>query len=236
VNELCAYCGERTAATDDHIFARGFFPENVGSNIERWTVRSCDECNNRFSQMEGRVIRYIASSLDPKNPASAGVWDRVKRSIDPDKARNEKDRAMRERTRSAFYSSLAEIDHIPEQGVLPSFRDNFEQGSRMMVKISAADLNGTIEKWARGVHYKTTARTLTRDNQIEVLHFDTVGEDEVLKPIRKRATRLEPGPGVEVLQLIAGGPNDGYRTWYEFRVWEQFTVFASVVEEPPLQP
>jgi hypothetical protein len=47
---LCAYCGERPATTEDHVIGRNFFPVHLRSNLPK--VPACSDCNGRKSNYE----------------------------------------------------------------------------------------------------------------------------------------------------------------------------------------
>lgn len=48
--ELCAYCGERSAVTGDHIFAREFFLTEDRADLPQAPI--CTQCNNEKSKLE----------------------------------------------------------------------------------------------------------------------------------------------------------------------------------------
>ena len=127
-----------------------------------------------------------------------------------------------------------EIDSIPEEGVLPSFRANYEAGSRTMVRISADELNALAEKWVRGVHRRILGRIIVPPASIDILHLLEENAHEALEKLHPITRRHTAGPDVEVVHAVASDESRT-RSFYEIGLWGgQFKVHASV-EEPGLE-
>lgn len=72
--KTCAYCGKpESSETEDHVFARGFFPEAYRANLPK--VPACGPCNNEKSKLE----HYLASVLPfgGRSPQSSDILNRL---------------------------------------------------------------------------------------------------------------------------------------------------------------
>jgi len=228
---LCTYClNEFGQLTDDHVFARSYYPASTAADVERWTVRACVECNNEYSRLEEFVLLRLAACVDPKHAAAAGIWQKARRSIDPNEARDERDQRARVKKQRKFLQELRILQSRPELGILPSFDKNWEQGSRLAVLVPADDLDALVRKWVQGVHYKTLGRLIPEPPAIDVFHIDEgAASVQPLREILNRSTNHHRGPGIEIGQAIGSGET-GMITVYRFLIWDQFNVYASLRE------
>ena len=228
---VCLYClNEHSKLTRDHVFARSWYPDSTPPNIEKWEVPSCDACNNRFSQLEDDVRRWLAMCLDRSQPAAAGIVEKAFRSIDPNSGRSQTDGEIRHRKKIKLFQELHELDKMPSQGVLSSFRNNWEEGSRMAILIPAEELDELVKKWVRGMHYITVDRMLPLNALIEVLHLQENAAREAFKNVIPYATRYDGGPGIQVIRATAEEPGEAV-SWYAIELWQQFKVYAYVEEK-----
>jgi hypothetical protein len=67
----CVHCGQVLAEeTRDHVFPKSWYPETATGEIQRWTVPSCDACNNKLGGIEKVVFNRLALCVDPRKAAS----------------------------------------------------------------------------------------------------------------------------------------------------------------------
>ncbi|MFO1153525.1 MAG: hypothetical protein U1E42_07640 [Rhodospirillales bacterium] len=119
----------------------------------------------------------------------------------------------------------------PEIGVLPSFAQNWEQGSRTAVLMPVDDLDAIVRKWVQGVHYNTLGRIIPDASAIDVFHVDEcAGDAPPLIEILKRSPTHHRGPGIKITQA-SGSDETKIMTLYRFLIWQQFIVYASVREQ-----
>ena len=152
----CVYClaeVESKQITNDHVIARAWYPKSTPQNIEKWKVPACWRCNNNYGRLEQEVLLRLAMCLDRNDPAAAGIVDNAFRSVDPAAVTSAKEKRIRLARRSKLIADTKQLDSIPDRAILPSFRKNFDIGSRTGILIPAKDLNAVVEKWARGFDY-----------------------------------------------------------------------------------
>lgn len=76
---LCAYCGERPATTEDHVIGRNFFPVHLRSNLPK--VPACSECNGRKSNYE-RYAMTVFPFGSEHHSAQEMLRSKVKRRLE----------------------------------------------------------------------------------------------------------------------------------------------------------
>jgi hypothetical protein len=216
--------------TNDHVIARSWYPGSTPPNTEKWKVPACRLCNNRFSRDEQDLFIRLAHCVDPKHPGSQDIHRRAKRAIDPSLGKNERDRKRRVATRQRFLRDLREVSGLPAQGVLPSFRGNFDLGSRTIVLVRAKLINAIIEKWARGLHYVLLGYPVPQRATVTAVHVEDQTAELAFGALRKHATMLYGGPGVEVMQFTAT-EDSARESLYGFVIWQQFKAYATVEED-----
>ena len=133
----CIYCLKEFPDADrtiDHVIARSWYPANTPS-IEKWKAPACEPCNNRLGSFEDNALTILAHCLNPKDPAVSHIVEKARRSIDPEKSNSPSDFEHRLKRKRAFIRQIITVHDSHGRGILPSFRDNFEQGSRTGILI-----------------------------------------------------------------------------------------------------
>lgn len=92
----CVHCLKDSVERNwDHVFPVGWYPDTTPANIDKWKAPSCLACNSALGRVESRFISLIALTLDPKVRETAGIPQKVLRSLKPEFARNEVDALAR---------------------------------------------------------------------------------------------------------------------------------------------
>ena len=225
----CTYCLKdvpATEATEDHVIARSWYPANTPP-VTKWKVPACNECNNRYSAAEGSTLSRIALCMDPKDRSVGHIVQRALRSFDPKQANSARDAMHRFNKREALRQDLHQISDPKARGVLPSFRENFEKGSRTGIFIPADALHEVVKKWVRGIHFCEFGHPVPVDHVVSVQFVEDAAAASAFAEIMQFAKRIEKGPGVEVLIWQATEGNESV-TQDAVNIWGQFRVYASV--------
>lgn len=228
----CVYCLHALKSADmtvDHVIARSWYPGSTPDNVEKWKAPACRACNNRFSRDEQDLFIRLAHCVNPHDPAAQEVLDRAKRALDPSKAKNSRDRLRRQSARNRFIREMREVDALPSEGVLPSFRPNYDLGSRMALLVRAKLVSGVIEKWTRGLHYVLLGYPIPESALLTPIHMEDHHGDAALARFGMQATVLQAGPGIEVKHLTAA-EGSARESVYAYRIWGQFRAYATVEE------
>ena len=94
-NDLCIYCRTATATEDEHVFPDSWYPDTTPANVTRLKVPSCGRCNDEWEKVERALGQELVMSVTRGTPGVAGVAERLTRSWQPQRAKNEKDRRHR---------------------------------------------------------------------------------------------------------------------------------------------
>src|SRR6185437_1164106 len=76
----CVHC-PRDGTTKDHVFPASWYPLSTPSNVQRWTVPSCADCNGRLGEMEKELFVRLALCVDPRKAAAMGLSEKAVRSM-----------------------------------------------------------------------------------------------------------------------------------------------------------
>ena len=230
MGKKCVYCLQTFAddeITDDHIIPRAWYPSTAPQNLEKWQAPVCRGCNNEYSKYEEELLTHFAMCIDPNDPATAGIWTRMKRSLDESAGRDEKDSAARKRKLDRVNSSLFSLDALPKEGLLPGFERNFEQGSRTGVLIPGKPLHMVVRKWVRGFAFIRYGILLPEDDErVSVIHLsdeDLLVLERQLNPYWLVESR---GEGVSVAEVA--NREDGFIAIYKFVLWNVYRVFGTI--------
>jgi hypothetical protein len=166
-----------------------------------------------------------ANSLDP---SLRQIIDSARRSIDPSSGKNPRDTKSRFRTRQILKDRIAPISSLEVPGLLPSFRDNFEKGSRHIIALPAEDLEMIGEKWVKGIHRAETGEVLPKDAEVSVMFLKDRDATEALSTIMRFAKPLYRGPGLNV-RFCAVNEDSKHGSAYAFRLWQEFTLYGFAI-------
>jgi hypothetical protein len=215
--------------TRDHVIAESWYPASTPPNQAKWKVDSCRSCNGKLGTVEQELLILIALCLDPQRPASSSIVQKAFDSINPDLAKSGQEKRARLGMKRRIYSHIEEVEKLPEEGVLPSFLENWNRGSRMRVLIPKDYLDTVVGKWVRGLHSLTVKRILPKRAKIEVIHMTEKDAAEVLGPLEPYSVVHLKRPCASVRQWTKSDETRAHSI-YEFVVWEQYKVFATVDE------
>lgn len=120
----CIHClRDPVARSWDHVFPVGWYPDSTPTNIEKWKVPSCLNCNAELGRIESRFLSLIALTLDPKAREAIGITQKVLRSLKPGFARDEADARARTATARRVTSSIYR-GPIVDKNVYPTAGEN----------------------------------------------------------------------------------------------------------------
>lgn len=234
MSSICVYCLKEIAASDiteDHVIARSWYPANTPA-VSKWKVPSCRDCNNRFSKIEDEVLNRLAWCMNPADDAVRHIIDKARRSIDPRRAKSSHDLVHRLNRRFALQRNVVDIADPTVAGVLPSFRRNFDEGSRWGVLVPAGPLEELVTKWIRGVHYCEFGQLVPHGYEVSGYILEDDVAAEALTPILSHASRFRKGPGVEVLAWNVEEEGE-FIAQYAFRIWNELTTYGSIAKAEP---
>lgn len=212
--------------TVDHVIARSWYPVGTPA-IAKWKVPACNVCNNRYSAIEQDILCRLAFCINPADRSVEPIVQRALRSIDPKEGKSARDIKYRFNKRQAILEDLKNIPNPRGTGVLPSFRDNFFEGSRTGIRVPAGLLKVVVEKWIRGIHFSEFKQPVGVEHEVTVYFVEDEVAETALTEIMRYAIRIQKGPGVEVL-IWHVTESDGSASLYAFNIWQRFRAYGSV--------
>jgi hypothetical protein len=129
---VCSYCRGETPLreiTKDHVIGESWYTTNAG-DLEKWKVPACKPCNNELSRVEREILIRLALCLDPSEAAHLAIIEYAMRAIDPAAATNPRDAKHRLALQQKIKREMIIVDRPDAPDVMPSFRENFDIGSR----------------------------------------------------------------------------------------------------------
>jgi len=234
----CVHCGETVAnRTWDHVFPKGWYPDDTPQNIEKWKIPSCRKCNAEYGQIEEELGVIIPLVLGPDAPNARGMYQKALRALDASKGRNVKDRIRRAKKRDKILRHMQVLKdlHIPPTAVYPGFEERWGRPKEEQIPLSipAKALNRLVEKIVKGIVYIEDKRYLDSSTEIEHLVITDQNASPIKAVLEKHGIQHSRGPGIEVSRAVT--QEDGVSALYAITVWGQFVMYASVTQNSAKQ-
>ncbi len=232
---VCAYCGKGAAKVErEHVFPASWHPTTTPANLSRITVPSCRRCNGEYNDVERRLLQVWATCLPADDPASVGVFDRVLRSMQPQRATNARDERVRAGTHAKLVRSIKLVP-IGETGGFPGLTATAGTLTRLpsgavapaapALFVRAKDVAVITEKFVRGMHFYVIGAPLAEGF---VLNTFNVKESEwpwLYDKFMSRVPRIGTPPGFAAWRCAA---TDGSCLWF-FLLWGQIFLQAAIL-------
>ena len=226
----CIHClKDRVERNWDHVFPVGWYPDTTPDNIDKWKAPSCVACNSALGRVESRFISLIALTLDPMARETAGIPEKVLRSLKSEFARNVVDALARtaaaKRVTGSIYRGPFEAENIyPTAG-----SEAARNGSDPIPFLIPVELFEKVtEKIVRGIMYVETGRFIEPPLRVQFFpDGPNMPSSEFAQVIRTHGKTLERQPGIQINHAIA--PEDGFSGFFEIVFWGgQMKTYASV--------
>jgi hypothetical protein len=227
---VCTYClqeFEDQLMTVDHVIARSWCP-TTSLEYPQWKVPACRPCNNRYSLIERNALLSLAMCASSRDPSLKQIIESAKRSVDPRCGKTSRDARSRARARQTLKARIAPISSLDTSGLLPSFRRNFQEGSRHAIALPAEDIHTIGKKWIRGIYRSDTSEMLPSDVSVDAMFLPEDVAREMLSRYSQSARSLHMGPGINV-DYRAVDEDDKHASVYEFRIWEEFKLYGFAI-------
>src|SRR5713101_3511088 len=119
----CVYCLQTFEVRSwDHVMPRSWYPDTTPSDLERWQVPSCTPCNAAHGRNEEDLLLRLMMCFGNDDARAAGIPQRIIRSIDPRRARNNRDaRARAARHRGLGQDMFTASTAGSGAGLIPNF-------------------------------------------------------------------------------------------------------------------
>ncbi len=225
----CVHClRENMVRNWDHVFPVGWYPNSTPANLDKWKVPSCVQCNSELGRVESRFISQIALTLDPKAAETAGIPQKVLRSLQPEFGRTAADAERRAAAARRVTGSVYR-GHVQAENVYPTpgAKEAYGRSDAIPLLIPVSLFEKVTEKIVRGLTHVMTEQFIEPPNYVE---FYPDGPDmehsELVQLIRTRGTSADRGPGIKINYVIT---DDGITGLFELVLWGgQLKTYAFV--------
>jgi hypothetical protein len=218
--------------TMDHAFPASWYPDTTPEQVQRWTVPSCQVCNNRFSKAERELLIRMGLCVNPTRWEAHGISTKALRSlgVGVEEEMAEREAAHRRAKKRSILARL--LRYTPEQmaaHVLPGFgpREGARAGEESVVLVPADALTRVTEIIVRGCEFKLgVERYIEPPYELQTFFPVQKGIDE-MRGYLVNAEVTELGPGLEIRRRAAA--DDPLTVLYRLRIWGTLTTFGSIL-------
>jgi len=225
----CVHCRETLKKkTKDHVFPRSWYPENTPPNVQRWTVPSCGDCNEKYGEVEKEVFIRAAMCVGPEKGEAAGLSKRALESLGVKAAGiSAKERIHRQALKEKILKQIK--PYVPGTAYFPGFGPHagFPEDQQYEIRISAVQLEEVARKIVRGSEYVLGHRRIIEDPYTIEIYF---ADEEKIGNVIRQFDRLGPvhlGPGFQVRRAAAHDePNT---VLYKIDIWDTWSIYAAIV-------
>jgi hypothetical protein len=222
-----AYFEKRTW---DHLFPVSWYPDSTPENLELWKFPACEPCNADYGRLEQDLLLRAGLCLDPAILHASGIPERVLRSIDPEHAKDEKDRRVREARRRNILDETFLVLEEHMQGVIPGFGPRPGAELPIGIGVSPDALTRLVEKVARGLTYRREERLIGPEYEIAIFVDPTQGA--VFEPLLEQfGKREERGPGITITYAVPH--NDQTASVFSILLWGTLHLWGVVRPRKP---
>lgn len=226
----CVHClREFSGTTKDHVFPASWYPETTDAKVQRWTVPSCGECNNKFGALEKELLVQFGLCIDPRKWAALGLSKKALRTLGVGVQNLPSDEAAhRAGHKKKVLSGMRPVTPEMSRSVLPGFgpHEGFSLEVQPAVLVPAKVLIAVMEKVVRGCECKIAKRYVEPPYRVDVF-FPQGGTVPALAPILAKGETKTLGPGLTIERATA--TDDPKSAMYRLLLWETFVVYAVIL-------
>ncbi len=230
----CVHClADTVARTWDHVLPVSWYPEGTSPDLEKWKVPSCLPCNNALGKIESDLFILIAACLDPFSEGAKGLWDRAKRAMTPELARDEVDRRCREATRVRFISRVRPGASVPVDAIYPGMGPDHGKGYEGRIAFSIPEhlFSRVAEKIVRGIWYLETGGYIEPPHKAIFYAVREEGAMQIREVLEESGVNRERGPGLEINWVV--DESDLTTALFQIRLWRRVESFVAILAGEP---
>lgn len=236
----CVHCLkrlEKLTLTWDHVFPKSWYPDTTPMNLEKWKIPSCSACNAKYGKIENDLLLRLGLCISNEEAKTAGISEKALRSIQPLKAKSDRDCRIRGKKLQQIHQELIHLEYLPKEGLLPNFGPevNQQSGPYLRVLISKTKLEALAVKIIRGITYLATGKTLSNEFNIPIIFGDEEKAFPVIQFLQNYGKIYECGPGIVVHRAEAS--EDNLIAVYRIEIWGKLRIYgATWIKSAPFPP
>ena len=227
----CIYClGDFEILTSDHVFPRSWYPSTTPPNMEKPQV-PCLKCNQRYSNIEQKILERLAFGLSPDDAKSLGISEKVRNSLNPKRAKSKRDRDIRKKKRNRLLKDMFPAQAANKRNLLPGLDSQYGYPLKMLsaLPIPSKELKELGEKFVRGIYYVVKNECIQDDYKIKIVFAHPENTQMLEDLIDEHGARFHSGPGINI--GIAITPEDDVSSMYKIEIWGRLNYYAFVEKD-----
>ncbi len=226
----CVHCLTPTdKITKDHIFPKSWYPDNTPEEVQRWTIPACKRCNEELGKIEEDLFMRLGMCIPPDRIAGSGISKKVLESFGIGVALDSKEAAHRGAKLKQILAEMQPYSGRKESilpGLEPAEGHHPSNWREIPIPITLLRLQ---EKIVRGLEYRLGGlRYVGDDYEIEtynVYENSAAWVDDLIS----QGYMVDRGPGFQVARIMS--PEQ--EVLYRIRIWDSFTIHASIMKKKP---
>jgi len=226
----CVHCSKwNDNLTWDHVLPKSWYPDTTPPDLEKWKFPSCERCNNEFSELERDLFIRIGLCLDRNRPECRGIVEKVLRTLNPDSTNDLKEKEIRLKLKNKYLSEIEKVEHVPAQGVLPSFGKipGTYYPELRQIKISQESLKKFTRKLVRGITWVEEKRIIKKDRDINTFVLNDQDAQEIYGRFFSRGNAYYRGPGWTIWRCSV--PEDSRYSLILTEIWGRFRLYGAEI-------
>ena len=232
----CVHClKELKNKTRDHVFPKAWYPDNTPNSVQRPTVPSCGECNNKLGALEKELFTKLAACLDLTKAEASGIQRKYLRNlgigvgdeIPPEEL------SKRINVRKKIFSEWKSYSPDSTPPFLPGLEPHSDiPTEKQMVTLIPNELVGIcVQKILRGLEYIYRGeRYIEHPYTVEVYMLDEQkkGIEIIYNAFAESGIKTDFGPGFIVERAAATTDEKYDMVVYKITIWGQFITYGVI--------
>lgn len=225
----CVHCGRYFRVLEwDHVFPKSWYPDTTPENLEKWEIPSCKPCNKEYGILEEDLLVRLGLCLDPKDYKSAGIAEKALRALNPDFAKNARDRRLREAKRRKILREAMQGDQIPKEGFYPNFDKptGWLGQSPVAIGINPDSVHKLAVKVVKGITHIEDGVIIKEPYRVQSFVLKDAEAQPFMLALLRFGKIYAREPGITVYRGVAD--DDRQTSIFSVEIWGRFKFYAHV--------
>jgi len=210
----CVHCFiELEKETRDHVFPKSWYTDDTPSWVERWTVPSCEKCNQKFGKLEQDLFVRLVPCINPKKAEMSGITNKLLHTFE-------------KRPHFLKWLLANSKPYTEDKKPFPGLGPHPEAPIESQLYIPGPNdlLMPVLEKIFRGVEYKISGHYIEPPLNLKIYHV--FEEPEEVKRLLNFKSTASLGPGFRIERVVPG--NQTFPIFYKTVIWGTLISYSSI--------
>jgi hypothetical protein len=211
------------------VFPEAWYPDSTPPNLQKWQIPSCEPCNTEYGKLEDDLLLTLACCVDPHVAETSGLYQKALRSINPELAKNDRDRSARAARGKWLRSKLVQGTDISESRIYPDLGERWGRSIEQVqgVEIPFISLSRLAEKIVRGIYFLEFKETFIEPPyQIKFYDPNIASPSGIIDILNNNGKEYARESIIVVKQVFS--EDDPMYSAFEISIWGQFKMYATV--------